>query len=80
VVSYINPRNTIRQIASATKMNNLDIRRIVYGLLQAGLVEIIRPAVPAPAATAPTVRVFPTEDKKEQRSLVNRLITRIRSL
>ena len=42
VVSYINPRNTMRQIASATKMNDLEIRRIVYGLLQAGLVEVIR--------------------------------------
>ena len=43
VVSYINPKNTMRQIARATKMNDLEIRRMVYGLLQAGLVEIIRP-------------------------------------
>ena len=32
VVSYINPKNSIRQIARATKMNDLEIRRIVYGL------------------------------------------------
>ncbi len=77
VVSYINPKNTIRQIANAAKMNDLQIRRIVYGLLQAGLVELIRPeGVPAPQP----VRVFPTEDKEEQKSLVNRLINRIRSL
>ena len=43
VVSYINPKNTIRQIARTTKMSDLEIRRIVYGLLQAGLVEIVRP-------------------------------------
>jgi len=78
VVSYINPRNTIHQIASTTKMNDLEIRRIVYGLLQAGLVEITRLEGVVPAA--PTVRVFPTEDKEEQKSLVNRLIDRIRSL
>jgi len=78
VVSFINPRNTIRQIASATKMNDLEIRRIVYGLLQAGLIETGRPE--GVITTAPTVRVFPTEDKEEQRSLINRLITRIRSL
>jgi hypothetical protein len=78
VVSFINPRNTIRQIASATKMNDLEIRRIIYGLLQAGLVETGRPAGVKP--TAPSVRVFPTEDKEEQKSLINRLITRIRSL
>jgi hypothetical protein len=77
VVSYINPKNTIRQIAKANKMNELDIRRIVYGLLQAGLVEIIRPeGMPLP----PQAQKLPPVDVKEQSSLVNRLIDRIRSL
>ncbi len=78
VVSYINPRNTIRQIASATKKNDLEMRRIVYGLLQAGLVEVTRQQGALPPA--PSVRVFPTDNKQEQKSLVNRLINRIRSL
>jgi hypothetical protein len=78
VVSYINPRNTIRQIATTTKMNELEIRRIVYGLLQACLIEVVR--VEGPSTPVSSVRVFPTEDKEEQKSLVNRLITRIRSL
>jgi hypothetical protein len=78
VVSYVNPRNTIRQIANATKMNDLEIRRIVYGLLQAGLVELTRQEGSAPPV--PSVRVFQTDDKEEQKSLVNRLINRIRSL
>jgi len=78
VVSYINPRNSMRQIASATKMNDLEIRRIVYGLLQAGLVEVVRAEGAQPPV--PTARVFQTEDKEEQKSLVNRLINRIRSL
>ena len=77
VVSYINPKNTMRQIASANKMNEMEVRRIVYGLLQAGLVEVVRAEgakVPMPA------RTFPTENKEEQKSLVNKLISRIRSL
>jgi hypothetical protein len=78
VVSYINPRNTIRQIANATKMNDLEIRRIVYGLLQAGLVETTR--LQGAPVTTTTMRVFPMADKEEQKSLVNRLIYRIRSL
>ncbi len=78
VVSYINPRNTMRQISSATKMNELEIRRIVYALIQAGLVEVTRLEGSAPPA--PSVRVFPTDNKEEQKSLVNRLINRIRSL
>jgi hypothetical protein len=77
VVSYINPKNTIRQIASTNKMNDLEIRRIVYGLLQAGLVEVIRPeGRPLPIQA----RSFPTENREEQKSLVNKLIGRIRSL
>jgi DNA-binding transcriptional regulator YhcF (GntR family) len=58
-------------------MNDIDIRRIVYGLLQAGLVEIIRPegmVIPQSPKT------FPTQNKEEQKSLVNRLISRIRGL
>lgn len=79
VVSYINPRNTMRQIANATKMSDMEIRRIAYGLLQAGLVEIIRheqAALPA-ELVRPKVTV---EAREEQRSLINRLITRIRSI
>jgi hypothetical protein len=78
VVSYINPRNSMRQISIATKMNELETRRIVYGLLQAGLVEVTR--VEGAPAPAPSVRVFPSDNKEEQKSLVNRLINRIRSL
>jgi hypothetical protein len=77
VVSYINPKNTMKQIANANKMNDLEIRRIVYGLLQAGLVEIIRPLGTAPLHNP---KMFPTQNKEEQKSLVNRLIGRIRSL
>jgi hypothetical protein len=77
VVSYINPKNTIRQIAKANKMSDLEIRRIVFGLLQAGLVDVVRPkGMPLP----PGARQLPPVDKKQQTSLVNRLIQRVRSL
>ncbi|MCC6147456.1 MAG: DUF4388 domain-containing protein [Anaerolineaceae bacterium] len=77
VVSYVNPKNTMRQIAKATKMNDLEIRRVVYSLLQAGLVEIIRQSGSPVVLTS---RIFPTQDRQEQRSLVNRLIDRIKSI
>jgi hypothetical protein len=77
VVSYANPKNTIQQIARATKMNDLEIRRVIYGLIQAGLIEVIRPEG---VAVKPPPRQFPTGNKEEQKSLVNRLISRIRSL
>lgn len=77
VVSYVSPKNTMMQIAKTVKMNDLEIRRVVYSLLQAGLVEIIRPSG---ALAVNTARSFPTENKDEQKSLVNRLISRIRSI
>jgi hypothetical protein len=77
VVYYVNPKNSIRQIAKATKLNDLEIRRIVYSLLQAGLIEIIRPQekpVPIPPS------VLGKTSRIEQKSLINRIIDRIRAI
>ena len=83
VVSFVNPTNSIRQIAKANNMSENEIRRIVYGLEQAGLVEIIKPpSAPGdggksqqgggqrPASKAPPV----------QKSVVNRIIERIQKI
>lgn len=83
VVSYINPKNTIRQIARATHLSDLEIRRVVYGLLQAGLVEIIRPQgapLPGQPFSRPAVVQPQQKNKEEQKSLINRIISRIKSL
>ena len=78
VVSYINPKNSIQQIARTNKMRDLEIRRIIFGLLQAGLVELIRPeGMTPPRIVKPPL---PSTDKEEQISLVNRIIGRIRSM
>ncbi len=77
VVKYIEPKNTMRQIAQAAKIGDIEMRRIVYGLLQAGLIQMVRPDS-APAPLNP--RMFPTQDREEQRSLINRLIGRIQKL
>jgi hypothetical protein len=79
VVSFINPKNSIRQIASAAKKSDLEIRRIVYGLLQAGLVELVRPEGSMPSQV-PSRPVLPQASKDEQKSLINRLISRIRAI
>jgi DNA-binding MarR family transcriptional regulator len=82
VVSYINPKNTMRQIAFTIHMSEMEIRRIVYGLLQAGLVEITRPE----GALSRDISQHSLSSSKlsfshdEQKSLINRIIERIRSL
>jgi hypothetical protein len=77
VVSFVNPKNSIRQIAQATSMDDLQIRRVVYGLLQAGLVDVLKSEQSRPL---PATQLLPNQSREEQRSLVNRLITRIRGL
>jgi len=92
VISFVNPRNTIRQIASYNNMDEVQIRRIVYSLLQAGLVEIVhRPrSLSAPAAaqaTASGKAAKPDPQAEPQirrpavkRGIIQRLIRRIREL
>ncbi len=77
VVKFVDPKNTMRQIAGTNKLTEIEIRRIVYGLLQAGLVELVRPAG---VVTPPNPKMFPTPDKEEQKSLINKLIGRIRTM
>jgi hypothetical protein len=79
VVSFINPKNSIRQIAKTTNKSDLEIRRIVYGLIVAGLVELIRP-VGMPLPSVSSRPALPQGTKEEQKSLINRLISRIRSI
>jgi hypothetical protein len=116
VISFVNPKNTIHQIARATNKNDLEIRRIVYSFLQAGLVEMVRPEgvharPPAPpvhpveslrpvqpvqtvqtSQTIQTVQTIPgvqpvqprislpQGSKAEFKSLIDRIINRIRSI
>jgi len=85
VVSFINPRNSIRQIAKANNMSDFQIRRIIYGMLQAGLVELIRPEgmekVPAPRpGVTPPAASHPRRPPPVKRSVVEKLINRIKGL
>jgi hypothetical protein len=81
VISYINPRNSIRQIAQRIGMDEFQIRKIIYGLLQAGLVEVLEPEGallrPTPSTAMEEVISRPPAVK---RSVIRKLIDRIRRL
>jgi len=71
VVKYIDPKNTMKQIASAAKLTDMEIRRIVYGLIQAGLVEMVRPLSPH---AAPQINPGCSQrriEKNKRRSSIN---------
>jgi len=79
VVSFINPKNSIRQIAKACNMTDTEIRRVVYGLLQAGLVELVKPpGMQPPQAAAPVRRSQTQQSAAIKRSVVERLIAKIK--
>lgn len=88
VISLIDPRNSMRKIAQANNLSDFQIRRIIYGMLQAGLVELVQPTKPqVPAATASSSsraarqqRAATSETPAARRSVVERLINRIRGL
>jgi hypothetical protein len=77
VISFINPRNTIRQIAQSNNMTDFQIRKVIYGMLQAGLVELVRPEGREPQPTGPAGRIRKPAVK---RSVVEKLIDRIKRL
>ena len=85
VVSFINPRNSMRQIAKANNMSDFQIRRVIYGMMQAGLVELVHTGgaekLPAPrrAVSAPP-RSPARRPPTVKRNVVERLIARIKRL
>lgn len=85
VVSFVNPKNTIRQIAKANNMSDLEIRRVVYALEQAGLVEIVKPVgapeqKTAPGATPRSAAARRRKSQPIQRDVVSKLIDKIKSI
>jgi hypothetical protein len=81
VILYVDPKNTLRQIARVTNLSDLEIRQVVYSLVQAGIVEMVRPE-PIQGTPPPTRLPEPVaiRTKEEGRSLLFRIIDRIRSL
>jgi len=81
VISYISPRNSIKQIAQRIGMDDFQIRRIVYGLMQAGLVEMLEPEG-APPRRLPSAKVAKVIARPPavKRSVIRKLIDRIKRL
>ncbi len=77
VVSYVNPKNTIRQIMKALNMSEMEIKKVVYGLEQAGLVDIIRPLG---AGKRQTGQHRISQQPQVQKQVVTKLIDKLRSL
>jgi hypothetical protein len=78
VVAFINPKNSIRQIAKACNMTDLEIRRVVVGLLKAGLVELVKSPGMQQAKAASGGSRGTIQAPTVKRSVVERLIAKIK--
>jgi len=79
VVSYVNPKNTLRQIMKVLNMSEIEIKRVVYGLHQAGLVEIVRARPAEAAASAPTRRSRRRQSQPDVK-VINKLIDKLKNI
>jgi hypothetical protein len=79
VVSFINPKNSIRQIAKACNMTDMDIRKVVVGLLDAGLVQLVKVA-PTPDPSKKVPKRPAQVGTQPNSTVVNKLIERIKNL
>lgn len=73
VISFINARNTIKQIGEYLRLDEYQVRRIVYGLKQNGLIELLQPL-----RVEPTVPRAPLPGAKLTRGVLLRIIDGIR--
>lgn len=84
VISHIHPRNSVKQIAQNNNMDEFQIRKIVYGMLQAGLVELTQPeGAQQRKPKTPVTRVgrrAASQSPAEKRSVVTKLIDRIKRI
>jgi hypothetical protein len=84
VVSYVNPKNSIRQIMKQLNMSEMEIKKVVYGLHQAGLVEIVarsqQPEQKAAAANPTSRRRAKARGAQPDKKVLNKLIDKLKSM
>lgn len=80
VVGFVNPKNSIRQIAKACNMTDTEIRRVVHALREAGLVELTKPPSVARATKKPGPTTIRERSDAPSKAVVNRLIARIKEI
>lgn len=81
VVGFVNPKNSIRQIGKACNMTDTEIRRVVHALLQAGLVELVKPPNLMQARKkVGTTRLMQKRENVPSKRVVSKLIDKISKL
>lgn len=80
VVSYVNPKNTIRQIMKVLNMNEAEIKKIIFALHQAGLVILVRKTAPAASNRNQSSRRRRARGQQPDKKVINKLIDKLKSI
>lgn len=80
VFARINGKDTLADIAQKTSLSEFDVCRIVYGFVTAGLVDVVKKPKPAPLAATARSGTQAVEAPRVKKSLVSRIIDRIRGM
>ncbi|MGB9722797.1 MAG: DUF4388 domain-containing protein [Chloroflexia bacterium] len=75
VFARINGKDSIRTISERTGLGEFEVCRIIYGFISAGLVELVKERPPLPPGLS-----APVPAERPKRSLINRIIERIRGM
>jgi len=79
VVSYVNPKNTIRQIMKVLNMSEAEIKKVIFALHQAGLVELVRKTADAQPKTSSRRRRKKAANQPDKK-VINKLIDKLKSI
>jgi hypothetical protein len=81
IVPYVDPKNSLRQIMKVVNMSELQLKRIVFSMHQAGLVEIVNNAKVS-ASAVPTRRAAAQQKKPAapEKRVVLSLIEKLKSM
>lgn len=79
VVSYVNPKNTIRQIMKVLNMSEAEIKKVIFALHQAGLVELVRKQAPKNTNTR-SRRRRSARGQQPDKKVINKLIDKLKSI
>lgn len=71
VLNYVKPQNTIRMIANELNMSDQQIRRIVGGMREAGLIQLVQ---------RQASQQLTAEERSNKRTIVERLINHIQGI
>ncbi|MEM9952259.1 MAG: DUF4388 domain-containing protein [Chloroflexota bacterium] len=80
VVSYVNPKNSLRQIMKVLNMSEQEIKKVIFALHQAGLVELVRKTAATQPSNTSSRRRRRRAANQPDKKVINKLIDKLKQI